>query len=357
MAPASQSRSSRLPQSTAYPAAPYSRARADSSADANATAALARSRARSQARRRQAVSNRLQRFESVLPAAWLRALPGATNSLLLRSSDMLAGGRTAPGYSSRTVGRGRSGALAQLGFSGLRWSKLLSLMLLSAACAALFWFQTDDRWYVDAADVEVRGTALVNPGILAQAADVQGWNVFWLRRDELRDKLAQHPWVDEVRVAFAVSPANGGDTKIRLTVQEAPVVGVWATESGEFLISPHGAALPVVPPSPVGLPRLIDPTFDAAVPGSQVGTAIDTDIVASALALIEQVAGVTEVRYNSQVGLNFSLPGAPLWVYWGDGSLAAEKLAALELGRRLVAMGDVSKPILDVRNPSKPTLR
>lgn len=356
MAPAPQSRSSRLPPSTAYAPAPRAHGRANLPVDADATAAAARSRARSQARRRQAVSNRLQRFESILPAAWLRSLPTATNTLLLHSSDMLVGG-AAPAYGARAAGNARAGTLAQLGFSGLRWSKLISLSLLAAAIAALVWFQTDDRWYVDMLDVEVSGTALVNPGVLAQAANVQGWNVFWLRRDTLRAQLEQHPWVDEVRVAFPVTLAGGGDTKVRLAVEEAPVVAIWATESGDFLISPHGAALPVIPPSPVGLPRLIDPTFDAAVPGSPIGTAIDTDIVASALALIEQVSGVSEVRYNREVGLNFSLPGAPLWVYWGDGSLAAEKLAALDLGRRLVAMGDASKPILDVRNPTKPTLR
>jgi hypothetical protein len=367
MAPASQgSRSSQNRLSTPQPTTIYPSARSGFAAPpppaAGDSAAQARTRARTQQRRRQAVSNSLRRFESALPAPLTRGLPHFTSSLILRATDALSGGRRRSVQRSPATqragasARARSGTLAQMGFSGLRWSKLLSLTLLAAAVAGLAWFQTDDRWYVDPAQVQVRGTALVNPGSLVEAADVGSWNVFWLRRDSVRERLVDHPWVDDARVELSAG-LLGGSASVRLTVQEAPAIGVWATEAGEFLISPHGAALPAVPPVPAMLPRLVDPTFEAALPGAPIGSAIETGIVASALALIEQVAGVTEVRYSDDVGLNFSLPGAPLWVYWGDGSQPAEKLAAIELGRRLVAMGDASKPILDVRNPGKPTLR
>jgi cell division protein FtsQ len=97
--------------------------------------------------------------------------------------------------------------------------------------------------------------------------------------------------------------------------------------------------------------------MDAAAPGSVLGTAVDTEIVASALALVSQVSGVTEVQYSPEVGLNFGLPGTPLWVYWGDGEQVESKLKAIALGRQLHSDGKSRSAVLDVRIPDKLVLR
>jgi hypothetical protein len=296
------------------------------------------------------MQNRLRRYEQILPHNLLRTIPIAASALLVQGQATTLGAPRRAGSRGRTV-HDHQGVLAQTGFSGFIWSKLLSLMLMAACVAGLVWFQTDDRWYLTTRDVEVQGVALLNGGEIAQSAAVEGWNIFWLRRDNLREKLTAHPWIDHARVAISA------DTKVRITVEEAPAIGLWATELGDFWISPHGAALQAIPPLPPESPRLVDPNMAAAVPGSPIGSAVETDIVASALALIEKVSGVRDVRYNSEVGLNFSLPNSSLWVYWGDGSRAEEKLAAIDMGRRLANMGDTGKPVLDVRNPDKPTLR
>jgi len=353
MAPASQNRSSHWETSSAYPS--KGSGSSAQSLDSVTSAAKARSRARSQVRRRQAVGEQMRRFQSTVPVALAQGLRLLTPDRRPSQPDVAVVRRSAVRYPSRASQS--TGLLAQLGFSGLYWSKLLSLALLAVTVYGLYWFQIDDRWYLEASQIQVSGTVLVNPGELAHSLPVDGWNLFWLRRDELRDLLLQHPWIEDARVSLSAGILAGGSGELRIQVREAPAIGVWATEVGEFLISPHGAALASLSSAPVGLPRLVDPTLDAAVPGTPIGSAIETDIVASALALIGQVSGVTEVRYNDEVGLNFSLPGSPLWVYWGDGSLAQEKLEAIELGRRLLAMGEAGKSILDVRNPGKPTLR
>jgi hypothetical protein len=101
----------------------------------------------------------------------------------------------------------------------------------------------------------------------------------------------------------------------------------------------------------------VDPQMAAARPGSKPGTAIDTNVVASALALMANVPGVTEVRYSPDVGLHFGLPGTTLYVHWGDGEHVAEKLAILRSGRQMAAVGELDGKILDVRFPNVVTIR
>jgi hypothetical protein len=238
-----------------------------------------------------------------------------------------------------------------LAATGFAWSKLVSTGLLLAVVACLGWLQTDSRWYVYPERVAVEGQSLVPAGALVQAAAVDGWNLFWLRHDDVQARIEAHPWVNAADVDFTL-PAG-----IRLAVQEEPPIAVWVTDAGMFWISPTGAALPVQQEPPLTMPRLIDPAFDAAVPGSPSGTAVDTRIVASALALIARMPGVTEVRYSPEIGLNFGLPGSPLYVYWGDGENVEAKLHTIEQSRQLVATGQLPGDILDVRFPEQPTMR
>lgn len=236
-------------------------------------------------------------------------------------------------------------------FSGFAWSKLVSGALLAGVVACLIWLQIDTRWYVYNDQVGVRGQLLVSPASLVETAGVDGWNLFWLRHGEVRERLLKHPWVSEADVALTL-PAG-----VRITIEEKPTIGLWVTDAGRYLISPTGSALPLEGDAPTGLPLLIDPAMDAALPGSQPGTAVDTRIVASALALVERIPGVSEVRYSPEIGLNFGLPGSTLYIYWGDGEHVGEKLQKIAVSRSLVESGEIPGNILDVRFPGPLVLR
>ncbi len=283
--------------------------------------------ARRAARRRQAFGRRVQRFEAILPA--LR-LDGARLPL---------------------SGAAWTATPRELAPTRFAWSKIISSALLLAVVACLGWLQYDTRWYVYADRVDVSGQSLVPAGALVKAAAVDGWNLFWLRNDDVQERVEAHPWVSAADVNFTL-PAG-----IRIAVQEEPPIALWVTDAGMFWISPTGAALPVQEEPPASMPRLIDPALDAAVPGSQAGSAVDTRIVASALALIAQVPGVTEVRYSPEIGLNFGMPGSTLYIYWGDGENVEQKLENIALARQLVAGGELPGNILDVRFPARPTVR
>lgn len=273
------------------------------------------------AKRRKALGERFRNFDAALPALSLERL----------SVPALDG--------------------SQIGFTGFVWSKLISLALLAAAVTALVWVQTDFRWYVYRDNVQIGGLNRIAPDEVFALSELDGWNIFWLQGAEVRERVLRHPWVGDVDVTL--SAPNG----VALTIKEDPAVGVWVTDKGQFWISPRGAALPVTEAPALDMPRLIDASLDAAVPGSEPGTAVNTDVVASALALIERVPGVSEVRFSSEIGLNFGLPGTTLWVYWGEGDRPEEKLDAIELGRQMIASREMEASVLDVRFPERPFLR
>ncbi len=167
----------------------------------------------------------------------------------------------------------------------------------------------------------------------------------------MRDRILENPWVSAATVSFGV-PAQ-----VRIEVTEAVPIAVWDTNEGDYWISPTGAALPMQEEAPPDMARLIDPQRAAARPGSAPGTAIDTAVVASALALIENVPGVSEVRFSPDVGLHFGLPGSTVYVHWGDGQELEQKLEMLKMGRQLVATGEFKGQILDLRYPNVTTIR
>ena len=142
-----------------------------------------------------------------------------------------------------------------------------------------------------------------------------------------------------------------------MQIVEKPAIGVWVTDIGHFWISPTGSALPVTETPPPMMPRLVDPAMDAAVPGSEPGTAVDTKIVASALALMAacQVSPKCATARRSA-----SISGCPGQRSTCTGATAnkwTEKLEMLRLGRQLVATGELDGQILDVRFPDVVTTR
>ena len=287
------------------------------------TAAPAPNNQRRQARRRQAVSRRWQRFETRLAAF---NLP----TIRLHAPEL---------------------SLSLLGFSGWHWSKLLSLVAVCAMCALLTWIHLDARWFIYRENVTVHGASLLNADDLYSLGGVDGWNLLWLRKEDLRKKLLSHPWLTDAQVQLQL-PAQ-----VDVQVSEAQPIAVWMTDQGNFWVAPNGATMAAQPDRLSGLPRIVDPDRAAQAIGSPIENAVDTGIVQSALALIDLMPGLTEVRFSPEVGLNFGLPNSGVWVYWGDGNKVDQKLDSIALGQKLVANGSVKGAVVDVRFPDKPVIR
>lgn len=272
-------------------------------------------RSRMAQRRRQQLKQRMRTFESLLPG------PPETGSVALPRWDLTL--------------------LKQLLASRLFWALLVVVAIVGGLTA---WFALDERWYIYREDVHFNGLNYLEAEELWQLSAIDGWQVFWIDADEVGRRLRQNPYVAEARVQIAPLAA-----KIIIDITEVRPVALWVTDAGTLWLREDGLALSPRGATPPGLLQILDGPADATLPAAPRGSAIDPAILRSAQALANRLPGVSPLRYNALVGLNFRLPNSPYWVYWGEGDeveLKLENLAAAEL---LLASGRAKGSVIDLR--------
>jgi hypothetical protein len=235
-------------------------------------------------------------------------------------------------------------------------SKALSLLLVVGALTSLFMLHTAEDWFVYREDVRFHNLIRLRGDDLYQITDLDGWNIFWLEPESIRNRLLDLPWVEDAQVTVSL-PAM-----IAVNVTETPPVAVWVTNSGNYWLAANGAALPVATLEESALPELALPQIvDSLQEARDIGDgplAIDPQILTSALTLVEampELEGI--VRYNESIGLNFPLPDPAVWVYWGDGFDMESKLENLSVSRDLIRNAEEPAQILDVRFIDRPYVR
>jgi cell division protein FtsQ len=265
-------------------------------------------------RRRHAQTRR--RFSSALRS---------THAFVLRSGRSRLGSKgTAKGKtSSLPVPVGAQATLFP-GFSGLAPSKTVSLLLLAAVAAALYWLYTSESFYIYRENVRFEGAQYLSQDELFAACDIDSWSIFWLDPEKIEEQVMAHPYV------------TAADAKIRwpghveISVQEVRPVALWATEQQEYWLLEDGVALA---PRELDLQpalRIIDPSAEARIENVEGTLQIDRRILTSAMILSYRLSIVNEFWYNSLYGLNFSLPSTQAWVHWGDGYKFEEKWKVLQ---------------------------
>jgi len=276
-------------------------------------------------RRRHAQTRR--RFSSALRS---------THAFVLRS------GRSRLGFKGSAKGKTSSlpvpvGAQATLfpGFSGLAPSKTVSLLLLAAVAAALYWLYTSESFYIYRENVHFEGAQYLSQDELFAACDIDSWSIFWLDPEKIEEQVMAHPYV------------TAADAKIRwpghieISVQEVRPVALWATEQQEYWLLEDGAALAPRELDMQPALRIIDPSAEARIANVEGTLQIDKRILTSAMILSYRLSIVNEFWYNSLYGLNFSLPSTQAWIHWGDGYKFEEKWTILQsLKPQLEAAGD-----------------
>jgi len=138
--------------------------------------------------------------------------------------------------------------------------------------------------------------------------------------------------------------------RVVMDITEARPVALWATDAGtKRWVLADGRAVESRGETPTGLLEITDPGATATAPGAALGTAINPEVLVSAEGLLKRLPSVAQLRYNRQIGLNFSLPNQPYWVYWGDGADVERKLRNLAASLNVLADGDTQRTIIDVR--------
>ena len=236
------------------------------------------------------------------------------------------------------------------------WSKLLSFMLLLASLSVLTVIHSQDDWYLYNDQIRVAPLVRLAPAEVAAAAGIDGWNIFWIDPDAVRERLLAHRWIEEAQVEIGLPPA------MHIQVAERMPIAVWITNAGSYWVTEDGTTLPMSEGEaalPTTLPRIVDSLGEAATPFiDDAYPVMDEQILDGALALLATLPELDgAIRYNRSIGLNFPLPDPGIWVYWGDGLLMEAKLENLTAARLLLAQGETEAQILDVRFPERPYVR
>ena len=292
-------------------------------------------------RRRQAQTRR--RFSSALRS---------THAFVLRS------GRSTLGFNWRAKRKAssqpvRAAAQATLfpGFSGLAPSKTVSLLLLAAVAAALYWLHTSESFYIYRENVRFEGAQYLTQEELFAACDIDSWSIFWLEPAEIRKQVTAHPYVTDADVKIR------WPGQVDISVQEVRPVALWATDQQEYWLLEDGAALAPRGSDMQPALRIIDPSAEARTANVGGDMQIDKRVLTSAMFLSNRLSIVSEFWYNSRYGLNFSLPSTQAWVHWGDGRKFEEKWTVLQrLMPELEAAGDEALT-LNVMVPNRSFIR
>ncbi|MCS6825389.1 MAG: FtsQ-type POTRA domain-containing protein [Caldilinea sp.] len=289
--------------------------RVDSLHAAQREAARSRMAQRRRQQLKQQVQQRMRTFESLLPG-----LP-ETGGVALPRWDL------AP--------------LKRLVGSRLLWALLAALTITGGLTA---WFALDERWYIYREDVHFNGLNYLDAEELWRLSAIDGWQVFWIDADEVGRRLRQNPYVAEARVHIAPFAA-----KVTVDITEVRPVALWVTDAGTLWLREDGLALAPRGATPPGLLQILDGPADATLAGAPRGSAIDPGVLRSGQALANRLPGVSPLRYNALVGLNFRLPNSPYWVYWGDGDEVEAKLENLAAAELLLASGRAQGSVIDLR--------
>ncbi len=186
--------------------------------------------------------------------------------------------------------------------SRLLW---IVIVVVAAVSALAAWTSLDERWYVYREDVHFNGLNYLNAEDLWETSAVDGWQIFWIDGDAVRERLLQNRYVADAQVHITTLL-----TKMTVDVTEVRPVALWETDAGLRWLRDDGIALEPRGQTPPGLLLIHDPPADATLAGAPNGAAIDPAVLASAQALANRLPGVTPLRYNALVGLNFPAAGS-----------------------------------------------
>ena len=249
-----------------------------------------------------------------------------------------------------------------LHWSGWYWSKIAGLAVACLALAGILWLHMDTHWFVYADTVEFESISYLTPEELYPAEELEGWSIFWLKPETIREQIVDHPYVADAGVRIHLP------NRVAIDVTEEKPTAIWMTDSGPMWVLADGSALAIrtSPNQPIEMQLLDDdgrplPTIvdvqRGAVSVQAEHLAVDPDVLESALALMAEMPGLESVRYNQGVGLNFALPDGDYWVYWGDGRDLETKMENLALSLGLLESGERSGQVIDVRFVEHPIIR
>ncbi len=223
---------------------------------------------------------------------------------------------------------------------------LLTLAILGATAAFLFWFSQSS--YMDVDSLGVSGVNRINADSILEASGiVPGDALLGLNLDEAKASILEFPWVESVR-----SERNwSGDVSFAITertpVAALAVPGAWATIDG------HGRVLELNSELTQGLPAVEGLWMEPPQPGEWLEMTHLKGPLSVAGAMDESLKGHVRAIKVEHEGLVLDLNIAG-YVLLGDSRNVGEKLNTVEAFITQVDLRCLEK--IDVRAAAAPVL-
>jgi cell division protein FtsQ len=227
-------------------------------------------------------------------------------------------------------------------------TRLFAVLLLSGASGLLYHVATSDEFRI--ARVVVSGNQLLSVGELEAMAAVHGANIFWVKQEEVRQRLQALPAVQTARATTFLP------NRVEIRVGERTPVVLWESGGATFLVDREGR---VLKPATEALPL---PTIrEVGPPDLQPGSTIDRGAITSVFKLqqlLPQVARVTarEFEYSRETGMSVLTDFGPT-VRFGNEDDLEWKVTALVAVRRELERTAQRVELIDLRFKDRPYVR
>lgn len=232
--------------------------------------------------------------------------------------------------------------------SGWHPSKLVSLLLLALVIAGLYWVHSVEEFFLYREDVVFDNLTYLDDDELYGPTGIDGWSVFWVQAENVRQALRRYPYVADAQVRIQL-PA-----RVHIAVEEVHPTALWVTDEETLWLLADGTALPMRYAPTNDLLQIVDGSQAARDVRRPTAAAMDPAVLESALTLAAQFPALRSLNYNPGIGLNFALPGGDTWIYWGDGRDPAEKHQNLAAIMNVLQKEGRTTPIIDLRYPDRP---
>lgn len=218
----------------------------------------------------------------------------------------------------------------------------INILFLALVSWALFWFFTNEQFYVR--EIGVTGNQRVSAEAIAAASGLQNYSIFWLNPGQVTRKV-----IDSLTPVRAVQVKYSLPNRVTLIVEEQGGQVMWQIAGINYWVDDDGRLHPAqgnVAPSVVvqdirpGLPSSVDP-----------------QAVLAAQQLIDLLPDIEALGYAPTTGLRFHHSRG--WeVYLGTGDDMARKVSILRAIEQQFAGEDTPQPsLVDLRFPDSPYYR
>jgi len=216
--------------------------------------------------------------------------------------------------------------------------RLLCIALLAACAWLLYWFGTDDQFFVDTIIVE--GNSTIPADEIAQAAVVRHWNIFFLSQREIEARINSIEGVKNANASLE------WPNTVRVQVVERQPSFVWqlAARAESWWVDESGRMFPARSTS-LTLPVVRD--LD-----NQPRAQLDMQLVAALQTLTTELPNVKQLEYSTTKGVSFQSERG--WrVLLGQPEQLNAKLTMLNALTLQLSAQKITPEYVDVRLPER----